>query len=81
MRKVPAEPPGDKACVFCPHGPGAHGCSVSEWTKGEALPAAHTHLSAHSGAGAEWASARNDKTGFYKEMRFVPKYLMNMLLK
>lgn len=56
MRKVPAEHPGDKACVFSPHpttphGPGAHGCSVSEWTNGEALPAAHTHPSAHSVAG------------------------------
>lgn len=81
MRKVPAEPPGDKACVFSPHGPGAHGCSVSEWTKGRRCPLL-THLSAHRGAGrGEWARARNDKTGFYKAMLFVPKYLMNMLLK
>lgn len=28
-----------------------------------------------------WGDAARDKTGFYKAVLFVPKYLMNMLLK
>lgn len=50
------------------------------------VPGAHTCLTAQRGIFSVWewgrgAGAHNDDTGFYKVMLFVPKYLMNMLLK
>lgn len=60
---------------------------MDEW---EAPLEAHTHLlngpeggllCLPVGAGKRGARAHNDTTDFYKAVLFIPKYLMNMLLK